>query len=324
MVELIGIIAGFVVVSGFFAMIDAAVLNVTPAEVEVLIAKKRWGAKELKSLLRHTTRAIIVIVIFTNVTNILGPILAGKKAVELFGNEAIGYVTAFLTFATIIFSEIIPKSIGAHQAPRISRRIAPFLLAIITVLYPVVIVLERFARLFKRSGKRKVGTEEQIRALANIGGGAGHIDADERELIHRAFVLNDRKAADIMTPARDIVSMGAHFTVEQAARVIFAHHFSRYPVQGENLDVIKGYVVSMDVLEALADGNGAGSIFGLVRNVLTVDPVFPCDELLNMLRKNTTQLVVVEERGKTLGLVTLKDILEELVGEIKDEGGVGV
>ena len=125
MIEVLLIILAFIALSGFFAMIDAAVLNVTPAEVEVLIAKGRWGARQLKILLRHTTRAIIVIVIFTNVTNILGPILAARKAVELFGNEAIGFVTAFLTFATIVFAEIIPKSIGAHHAPRISRRVAP-------------------------------------------------------------------------------------------------------------------------------------------------------------------------------------------------------
>src|SRR3989338_7810690 len=103
MIELALLVAGFIAASGFLAMIDAAVLNVTPAEVEVLITKKKWGAKELKRLLQHTTRAIIVIVLFTNVTNILGPILAAKKAIELDGNEAIGYMTAMLTFASIIF-----------------------------------------------------------------------------------------------------------------------------------------------------------------------------------------------------------------------------
>ncbi len=323
MIDLTLLIAGFIAASGFFAMIDAAILNVSPAEVEVLISKNRWGARQLKKLLQHTTRAIVVIVIFTNVTNVLGPILAAEKAISLYGNEAIGYMTAFLTFATIIFSEIIPKSLGAHNAPRISRRVAPFLLALITLLYPLVIALERLVRLFKKSDKRKVGTEDQIRALANLGGGEGHIDADERELIHRAFVLNDRKARDVMTLAGKVVSISSNSTIGQAARLIFTNHFSRYPVIGATLEDIRGYVLSMDVLEALADGKGDRPVTVLLRNLLTVDTAFPCDELLHVLRKNAAQLAAVTDHGKTVGLVTLEDVLEELVGEFKDEGDVG-
>lgn len=302
-------------------MIDAAVLNVTPAEVEVLIQKKMWGGRQLKALLRHTTRAIIVIVIFTNVTNILGPILAGKKAVELYGSEAIGVMTAILTFGTIVFSEIIPKSVGAHYAPSISRIIAPFLLVVVTILFPIVIVLEKFARVFK-SGKRKVGTEEQIRALANIGGGAGHIDADERELIHRAFVLNDRRVRDIHTPAEKMVTIEKSATVLRAAKVIFDHHYSRYPVLGES-GKVHGYVLSRDVLEALANGKRDSTIGFLIRRVMTVPADLRCDELLNRMRKTNAQLAIVQEGAKTVGLVTLEDTLEELVGDIRDEGDVG-
>ncbi|OGJ59836.1 hypothetical protein A2881_01740 [Candidatus Peribacteria bacterium RIFCSPHIGHO2_01_FULL_55_13] len=318
MIELLLIVAVFVAISGFFAMIDAAVLNVTPAEVEVMINKKKLGAKELKFLLRHTTRAIIVIVICTNVTNILGPILAGQKAVALFGSNAIGYMTAFLTFATIIFSEIIPKSFGAHNAPRISRRIAPLLLLLITLLYPLVFVLERIVRLFK-SGKRKVGTEEQIRALANIGGGAGHIDADEQQFIHRAFVLNDRKVRDIMIKGEQMVCIKTDATIEQAAKTVFHHHFSRYPVIGSSFHDTRGYILSRDILSAVADGKGSAPITPLIRDILTVDADLPCDSLLNILRNNAAQLAMVREQKQIVGLVTLEDVLEQLVGEIKDE-----
>lgn len=321
MLELFLIIVGFLAASGFMAMIDAAVLNVTHAEVEVLIARKYWGAKELKTLLNHTTRTIVIIVIFTNVTNILGPILAGRKAEDLFGSEAIGFITAFLTFATIIFSEIIPKSLGAHYAPRISRRIAPLLLALTYALFPIVLALEWIVKLFK-TGKRKVGTEEQIRALANLGGGAGHIDSDERELIHRAFVLNDRKTREIMTPADKLVTIPDTVTVRQASTTIFTNHYSRYPVIGATLEDVRGYILNRDVLEALAYGRGETSIMTLVRPLPFVNGGLPCDELLNVLRKSVSHLVIVRENGKAAGLVTLEDVLEELVGEIRDEGDV--
>lgn len=319
MVELLVLSTAFVCISGVLSMIDAAILSVNPAEIEVMIAKKRWGARELKQLLRHTTRAIIVIVILTNVTNILGPILVGRKAEALFGSQAIGIVTALLTFVTIVLSEIIPKSIGSHYAPRISRFVAPILRTLIVVLYPVVVVLERIARMFK-SGKRKVGTEDQIRALANLGGGAGHIDSDERELIHRAFVLNDRTTKDIMTPAASIVFIQKGRSIRQAAKMIFEHTYSRYPVVGHSLDEIVGYIISHDTLEMMADGKEGHPITEILRPVPSVEGSLRCDDLLNVLRSSHSHLAMVTDNGKTIGLVTLEDVLEELVGEIQDEG----
>jgi len=319
MTDLLLLGLSFIIASGFLAMIDAAILSVNHAEVEVMIARKRYGARALKLLLRHTTRAIIIIVILTNITNILGPILVGRKAEALFGSHVIGIVTALLTFLTIIFSEIIPKSIGSHYAPRIARMVAPALGILIVALYPVVLILERIARIFK-SGKRKVGTEDQIRALANLGGGAGHIDSDERELIHRAFVLNDRTTGDIMTPAASIIFIQKGRSVRQAAKMIFEHSYSRYPVVGQSLDDVVGYILSHDTLELLADGREGLPITEIVRPVPFVDASLKCDDLLNVLRKSDSHLAIVKRDGKTVGLVTLEDVLEELVGEINDEG----
>lgn len=318
MIQLVAFILGFVILSGFFAMIDSAILSVSPAEVEVMIAKKRWGAVELKQLLRHTTRAIIVIVILTSITNILGPILAGRKAEAIFGSGSIGVITALLTFTTIIFSEIIPKSVGAHYAPRIARNAAPFIRALVIILYPLVVALEKVVRIFK-TGKRKVGTEEQIRALANLGGGAGHIDADERELIHRAFVLNDRITRNVMTPVANMVYCKTDTTIRRAAKMVFAHNFSRYPVIGADINDVRGYVLSRDILEDLADGKEDAPVLPITRDIPKVSGDMRCDDLLHFLRKNMSQLAMVVDEGKTIGIVTLEDALEELVGKIMDE-----
>ncbi len=318
MIELTLFALAFILASGFLAMIDAAILSVSPAEVEVMIGKRRWGALELKVLLKHTTRAIIVIVILTNITNILGPILVGRKAEQLFGSDIIGVITAILTLATIVFSEVIPKSIGAHYAPRISRYAAPVLRALVILLYPLVIALEKLVRVFK-SGKRKVGTEEQIRALANLGGGAGHIDADERELIHRAFVLNDNMAREIMTKSETVISAPKDSTIRQAAKMVFEHNFSRYPVIGATMDDIVGYVTSKDILDAIADGLDADSIASISRPLPKVPATMRCDDLLKYLRSNYAQMAMVTDGVHTVGLVTLEDVVEELIGEIKDE-----
>ncbi len=316
---LLPIIVGFVALSGLLAMLDAAILSVAAAEVEELVAKKKWGAMQLKSVFRHRTRAIIIIVVFTNVTNIAGPMLIGHRATVLFGSVSIGLITAILTIATILFSEIIPKAIGAHYAPTISRFVSPLLLLLIFLLFPLVRTLEMLTYIFKR-GKRKVGTEEQIKALAHIGGGAGHIQADESELIRRTFILNDRRTADIMTPLAEIVGMPADRTVRLAARMTFHSVYSRYPVYGKTMDDIRGYVLSRDILEALADGQDNEQISTVSRKILVVPQTMTAGKLLELFRRKQVHIAVVKERKRTVGVVTLEDVLEELVGEIEDEG----
>ncbi|HVW67090.1 MAG TPA: hemolysin family protein [Candidatus Peribacteraceae bacterium] len=318
MSELIALIIGFVLLSGFWAMIDAAILSVSIAEVEEMRKKKLWGSTQLKFLIKDLTRAIVVIAILTNLTNIIGPVLIGAVSAHLFEDHIIGFITAGLTVVTIIFSEIIPKAIGAHYSPLISRMIAPVLRVFTFIFLPVVWVLERFVRVFK-SGKRNIGTEDQIRALVDIGGRAGHIDYDEKELIHRAFILNDRKAKDVMTPIEDVIMLPLTATMKQAAKKIFRHQFSRYPVYGESPDDMKGMVLSSDVLQALADDEDKKPLSDLLREIVFVPSTIRCDDLLGVFRRKQIHLAAVQQNGKIVGIVTLEDVLEELVGEIEDE-----
>ena len=316
---LLASIVGFVILSGFLAMVDAAVLSVSAGEVGELVEKKRWGAQSLRSIARRRTRAIIVIVILTNITNIVGPILIGGRAAHLYSNVGIGVVTALLTVITIVFSEIIPKAIGTHYAPTIARVVAPAISLLIIVLYPLVRALEYLTQMFKR-GRRKIGTEEQIKALVSIGGGAGHIQQDESDLIRRSFVLNDRKAEDIMTPVTKTVAMPEDRTVRLAAKMVFRSVYSRYPVYGETIDDIRGYVMSRDVLSALADGQDHLPLSAITREILSVSHTMTANKLLDLFKRKQIHIAVVKNRKHTVGIVTLEDVLEELVGEIEDEG----
>lgn len=299
-------------------MVDAAILSVSRAEVEAMVQKGKHGSHALQILSQRITRAVIIIVIITNLINVLGPILVGQKAIELFGSSIIGVITAVLTFGTIIFSEIIPKSIGAHYAPSIARVAAPPILLLISALFPLVFALERLAGLFK-NGRRAIGTEDQIRALVSIGHRAGHIESDEGQLIHRAFILNDKTAGDVMTPLKDIVSVSQDKTIREAADKVFKHTFSRYPVFDTSIHEVHGIVMSHDILESLAEGQDAMPITEIVREALVVESTKPSDDLLILFRDRNIHLAVVQENGKTVGLVTLEDVLEELVGEIEDE-----
>ena len=318
MLELIVLTVLFIFLSGLVAMVDAAILSVSAAETEEMVTRRLWGALKVRKVTGRLTRSLVVIVIVTNSINVLGPILIGQSAVATYGPAAIGWVTLALTLGTIVFSEIIPKSLGAHYAPRISRFAALPILFLMDLLYPLVLLLEAFSRLFKK-GQRPVGTEAQIQALTTLGRRAGYIEADEGLLVQNAFILNDRTARDIMTLRQDTVALSARLTLTDASRQVFESEFSRYPVFGDSIDDYKGVVLARDILKAVVNGRGGEIVLSATREGLTVSADRRCDSLLLLFRLRRLHLAVVEDDGRTVGIVTLEDVLEELVGEISDE-----
>jgi putative hemolysin len=322
MLQLASYIVTFFILSGLMAGIEAAVLSVSPGEIEELRLRRAWGAVALTAIKQRMTQALVVIVIITNSVNVLGPILIGYKAIQLYGDVVIALITVVLVLGTIVFSEIIPKLLGTHYAPHVSRLAAPAIRVLIYLLFPVVVALDWFASFFK-TGQRRIGTETQIRSLVTIGRRAGHIELDEGQLIRRAFILNDRSAADIMTPVKDMVAVPETSTIRQAASQVFRHGYSRYPVFGESIHDIKGLAMSRDILTALTRGKDKQDMSEIFRPALIVPATMRSDELLVRFRDERVHLAVVQENQKTIGLVTLEDVLEELVGEIEDEKDTG-
>ncbi len=319
--ELLFVAAGFVVLSGILALIDAAILSVSRAEIEEMILQKKPGAIFLRRVHRRITRAVVVIVILTNTVNILGPILVGQRAIALFGDSVIGVITAILTFCTIVFSEVIPKSFGARHAPIIARIAAVPILTLITVLWPLVWILELITKPFT-SGRRAIGTEDQIRSLVTIGRLAGHIESDEGQLVHRAFILNDKTARDIMTPLKDVIGVKAGQKIADVAQKVFRENHSRFPVFGKSIHDVRGIVMSYDILQAIIENRGDQKVQTIMQQPLVVPWHIHCDSLLVVFRDRHTHLAVVQEHKHTIGVVSLEDVLEELVGEIEDERDV--
>ncbi len=310
---------GFIVLSGLLALVDAAVLSVSRAEIEEMVLHKSWGSKPLRAVHKRLTRAVAVIVILTNTVNILGPILVGQRAIALYGSDIIGVITAILTFSTIIFSEIIPKSLGANYAPVVSRIAAPPILLLATVLTPLVWALEQIAKPFQRGRRRAIGTEAQIRSLVTIGRQAGYIESDEGQLVHRAFILNDKTAHDIMTPLKDIIGVSSDEQISEAAQKVFRENHSRFPVFGKSINDVRGLVMSYDILQAMVENRGDAQVESIMQPALIVPGHLRCDSLLVLFRDQHKHLAIVQEHGHTTGVVALEDVLEELVGEIEDE-----
>jgi putative hemolysin len=322
MLIVIVLIVLFLTASGIMAAVDAALLSVTEPEILELIVKKRRGAKRLNAIRQQLTRAVVVVVILTNLINVVGPIIVSQQAVLVFGTEILAVITVTLTLGTIVCSEIIPKSVGNRYATTIGRFAATPIHWMQFVLFPLVIVLEWLSDKFTR-GTRRIGTEEQIRSLATLGRRAGYIEHDESHLIHRAFVLNDRSAADIMTPLERVVSLPASLSVSDAVAKLRTARFSRVPLFGESANDVRGIVLVRDLLEATIHDSSVELVSQIALPAVIVDANTRSDELLPELLKRRIHLAVVQRDGKTIGVVSLENVLEELVGDIKDERDTG-
>lgn len=323
MIELGLMVVLFIALSGLMSLVEASLLSISHSEVDELRIRDVWGGRALKSIFAEMTKVLGVVVIVTNFINVLGPILVSQNAISHYGDSAVYLVTAVLTIGTIVFSEVLPKSLGRHYAQRIAPLAAPLLQVLVIALYPLVTVLQRFSNLMKR-GERLIGTETQIRSLAKRGRRAGLIEQDEGDMIRRAFVLNDRTARDIMTPGSQVTAFKDSDTVTEVASKVHNHAFSRYPVYGSTMHHVTGMVMSRDLLVALATGKGDLLLSEISKPCLLVPGNMQSDALLQRFLDEHLHLGVVQDNRQTLGVVTLEDVLEELVGEIEDEKDAGV
>jgi CBS domain containing-hemolysin-like protein len=321
MIELAIVIAIILLLSGFFSGSEAALVSITDAEVHSMLQKKRIGSVMLNRVNKQLNRSVITIVVWNNVVNIVGSIWAGQIVIKMYGDAVLAVMTTGLTFGIIIFSEIIPKAIGIHYAERIALLTAPLIFMLTTVMLPLIVALEWITNIFKK-GERKVGTEDQIRSLVTIGRRKGHIESDEGQLIHRAFILNDKKASDIMTPLKDIIGLNIDDSLGEAWQKIDHEPHSRFPVFGTSMHEVVGMIIKQEVLQALYEKQGGTSVESITREVLIVQSDMRSDELLALFRDKHTHLGVVQNDKHTVGLVTLEDVLEELVGDIEDETDV--
>lgn len=308
----------FLFLSGLMAAVDAAILSVTRPEIEEMIHHGHPGAGQLRQVKQQLARSVVVIVIITNTINVLGPILVSHEAVSRFGSQSLVAVTVVLTLGTIVFSEILPKAVGAHHAPLLGRWSAGPLQGVGLAMYPLVSGLAWLSGRFTHS-PRPIGTERQVRALALMGRRAGHIEGDEMLMIYRAFRLNDSTARDIMTPRDKIIGVAASVTIQEAAEQVRDAGFSRYPVFLGSLNHIEGIVTGRDILDAILSGRAGDPVTSIARRILNFEATQRSDDMLMVFRNEHVHMGVVTNAESTLGIVTLEDVLEELVGDIEEE-----
>jgi len=320
------LLAVLVLLSGFFSGSEIALFSLTEARVRTLAEERRRGSAALTSLKANPEKLLTTILVGNNIVNIGAAAIATALALDTFGSQGVAYATGVMTLVVLVFGEITPKSFAAAHSAEVSLAVAPILLFLSRALFPVVVPFEALTRwLVQRSRRAGVPTvtEGEIREMTAIGLREGAIEEHERQLIERVFRLDRTRAWDVMTPRVEIFAWPADRTLGEIAAELPAVRFSRVPVYEDTVDDITGVLYTRDAFAALIAGQRDLPLGEIAREPFYIPGSLPATQLLSAFQSRRIHLgIVIDEYGGTDGLVTLEDILEELVGEIVDETDV--
>ncbi len=319
-----------ILLSAFFSASEIAFFSLGPAQVRLMINKKKKNANLIYRLKKKPQELLIAILIGNNVVNILGASLAAVISVKTFGNLGIGIATGIVTFLVLIFGEIVPKSIAQKKNHEFARFSAPWLYFFTLLLWPVTKVLVGINHIFLRkvftTKKIRLVTEEEIKALTRLGVEVGAIEYKEREMIENVFSFNDISVGEIATPRYKVVSLNGDVPIEQISYFASQEGHSRYPVYINEEDNIIGYIHVNDLMRYLNSDYREKDLKKIIRGITRVSEGQKIEQVLRQMIKSKEHLFLVtkqDREAEIIGIITMEDILEELVGEIEDETDFG-
>ena len=315
------IVTFLIFISAFFSCAEMAFISINRAVIKEKAHEGDKHAIILDRLLQDPENVISAIVIGNNLVNILASIIAGSVATILFGNIGIGIATIIMMFVVIVFSESAPKSFGLRNM-RFALRAARTLLFMTKIFHPLVVLLTSISNVLIRfiSGKsrsRSIITEREIMAMMRLGEAEGTIEHDEGEMVEDVFKFDETHASEVYTPNEKIVFLQENDTIRTLIQKSIETGFSRFPVYRTNTDDINGMVHVKDTL-GIPDKNI--SVKFIMRPILKIDSSMKVDDVLRIMKAKKTHLALLQTaEGKTRGLVSMEDLIEEIFGEIADE-----
>ena len=299
---------------------EAALFSVRLVKVRRLAQSRRPNALALLSIREQMNRPIATIVILNNIANIVGTIVVGFIAANVLGKQWLGVISGILTFLVILFSEIIPKTLGEQYSDQISLVIARPVAGLTRILTPLIWCIEKITNPLTAGSNSFTTDEAEIKLLAKMGQEAGTIEDDEFEMLRKIFDLNDMTAADLMTPRVVMTYLKGDLTLAEAKEDILNSPHSRIIVIGEIPDQVTGVALKTELLAGIIEGKLDQSIAHFAYKVHFVLGRKRANQLLSIFQQTRQHLaVVVDEYGGVSGVVTLEDVLEVLTGPLVDE-----
>ena len=310
--------------SGFFSSAETALTMVNKIKLRSLAEDGNRRAELVLDVTEnHSHKMLSAILIGNNIVNISASSLAATLAYE-FGGYMVGIVTALLTLIILVFGEITPKSAATLKSEKLSLKYIRFIKFLMTIMTPFIFIVNLISRglLFllriDPNAKNDAMTEDELRTIVDVSHEDGVIESEEKEMIYNVFDLGDAKAKDVMVPRVNVTFASIDNTYEELIEIYKRDKFTRLPIFEENTDNVIGTINMKDLL--LYEGRDNFHVKNILREAYFTYEYKNISELLVEMRDSSFNLaIVLDEYGETAGIVTLEDILEEIVGEIHDE-----
>ena len=318
------IIIILLMLSAFFSSAETAFTTINRIHIRSLVEDGNKRAKIVADLLENSGKLLSAVLIGNTIVNISASALVTTFVINLFGSAATGIATGLLTVLVLIFGEIAPKTAATIHAEKIALSYARSISLLMFILTPIIIIinkLSKYALKFFRidsSRKKKLMTETELRTIVKVGHEDGIIETEERRIINNLFDFGDSQAKDIMIPRIDMTLANVDSTYDEILEIFRSEKYTRIPIFEDTVDNVIGIINVKDLL--LFDTRDAFNIRGILREPYFTYEYKNTSELLAELRKTSNNItIVIDEYGSTVGMITLEDLLEEIVGEIRDE-----
>ncbi len=308
-------------VSFLCSILEAALLSITPAHVAVLREQGTKAGKKLSRLKHDIERPLAAILSLNTVAHTFGAAGVGAQSLVIFGQAWVAVTSAVVTLLILVFSEIIPKTLGANFARPLAGFTAHACGVLIIMTWPLVVMSQFLTRLLSAGDKGPTISREEFRLLAQTGHREGVFDEEESNVFLNLIRFSAIRVQDIMTPRVVVVKFQQDSTLDEVIEKHPELTFSRLPIYGESDEDIQGYVLKSEIMLELARGNGSKKLAELKRDILFVPEFISLRKLFSqILAQQEHFAVVVDEYGGFAGVITMEDVIETLLGlEIVDE-----
>jgi CBS domain containing-hemolysin-like protein len=318
----IGSVAAALIVSFLCSLSEATLLSLTPGEVAELDQKHPRLGKIWRKFKSTIDRPIIVVLVFNTAAHTVGATIAGAEFEKIWHGKGIFWFSLSFTLAILIFTEILPKTLGVDHRRRLALLIADPLDLLAHVVYPFIWIARLMSRPLSRYKKTtKSMALDELRALAAYARLSKEIGPYQEKIIREASQLSEKAAGEIMIPANEIIYFDNDKSLEDLITKAHLDPHTRFPVRANhNIDEILGYINFKELLFLAKNNPNVPSLEGIIRPIRFVSAETPLHKLLRTCIEEHIHIAIVQnDAGKTLGLVTLEDIIEEFLGEIEDE-----
>ena len=323
----LGLLLVFLIFSFFFSAVETAITAAGKVKLKVMENAHPERKKAFSWIASNVQRALSTTLVGNNVVNIAASSVATVMFTKISGHQK-GPFIAVVVMATVvvIFCEILPKNIAIAHKEFIVYHSLPSIRFLSVILSPIIFVVQHCVRFIggmfglRLDTYNSFVTREDFEVIVNESGESGAIEEDERKMISGVIAFEETRVSEIMVPRTDMTAFSADTRVEEASGVFVESGHSRIPVYEKELDKIIGVLYAKDLLDPLSKGDLTVDISSVTRKPLFIPETIKTDEAFELMKKSKTHIaIVVDEYGGTAGLITLEDLLEEIVGDIQDE-----